>query len=293
MADDRRDDTPGGRIDEPDRPDERTRVRRALREVRRERLKAAAVYAVVDGVAALLVTNLALSVVAVPGIPATVGSTSGSAAAGLALGLVIAGVELAVRTRSDAIVRFERFNAGVETALRTARDSATAGRDTVMSRQLYADVLDRLGDASSRGFLDARWLAVRMALIAAVSLASVHVAVVGLEFSPAPPAASGATGGDSPAADTVEQDALGDPDSVLGDPENVTGGTDLLAANVSTGPGGGAGERDPGSYDDSGFSGGDSAVSAQRAGYDAPGELDDADLIREYNVRINEADSDD
>ncbi|MDG5775514.1 hypothetical protein QA599_03590 [Haloarculaceae archaeon H-GB1-1] len=276
--------------------DERTSIRAALAEIRRERLKAALLDGVVDGVLTLLVVNLALSVLRVPGLPPTVGPLPLAAAAGVACGLVVTVASVGVRHRRDAIARFERFNPTVETALRSARDASEDERTSLMARRLYDDVLERLRETSSQGFLNGRTLALRMGLVLVVSLASVHVAVVGMEFGVGTPSSDG--GGDGARAVTtasgtsVDRETLDDPSAVLGEAENVTSGSEELAANLSTGGGGRNGEDGTGdAYDAGGLSSGDD-VSAQRAGFDSPGELEDADLIRDYTVRLSEEDSD-
>ncbi|MEA5407334.1 hypothetical protein VB773_06980 [Haloarculaceae archaeon H-GB2-1] len=230
------------------------------------------------------------------GPPPTVGPLPLAAAAGVACGLVVTVASVGVRHRRDAIARFERFNPTVETALRSARDASEDERTSLMARRLYDDVLERLRETSSQGFLNGRTLALRMGLVLVVSLASVHVAVVGMEFGVGTPSSDG--GGDGARAVTtasgtsVDRETLDDPSAVLGEAENVTSGSEELAANLSTGGGGRNGEDGTGdAYDAGGLSSGDD-VSAQRAGFDSPGELEDADLIRDYTVRLSEEDSD-
>ena len=283
-------------------PTPRKRIKKAIRAIRREGRQIALIYAVVDGVAATVLLNVALTFFdAVPygpyplpgafatlvslltGVTVTQVTVPGSAVVAAGAGLVVAAAEFGYRIRKPVVEQFEAANPELKEALRTARDAVDDGAETRMALALYEDVLDRLRDASSVGLIDLRRLAATLVLVAAVSLVGVQAAVVDVEFDPF--GDDGQAGGGGARDPTYE--GLKDPDNVLGDPEDVEAGDVDLDAPVSTG-GSSTGEGDAAgrSYDTSGLS--SSAIESQQAGYAPEEELEDADLIREYNLRIRE-----
>jgi hypothetical protein len=283
-------------------PQSRKRVEQAIRAVRREGRQIALIYAVVDGVAATVVLNVALTVLDVvpygphllpnvfatfvsllTGVTVTQVSVPGSAVIAAGVGFVVAVAEFGYRIRKPVVEQFEAANPELREALRTARDAVADGAETRMALALYEDVLERLRDASSVGLIDLRRLAATLLLVAAVSLGGVQAAVVDVEFDPFD--GDGPGGTDAGRESTYE--GLRDPDRVLGDPEDVEAGDVDLEAPVSTeGSSTGEGDAAGRSYDTGGLSSG--AVESQQAGYAPQEELEDADLIREYNLRIRE-----
>jgi hypothetical protein len=286
----------------PDQKTDGQRVREAIEEVRREGYKLAAVYAVIDAAAVALVVNLLLTVVALDAIPAEVSvpavlvglaervagrgfgpvRLATSTVIGAGLGLLVGLGEFVVRARRPAVELFERANPEVREALRTARDAVEDGAESAMAVRLYRDVLDRLKQTSSVGLLDGRRLAVPMVLLLLASLVTVQVAVVDLRLG-----GGGVGGGGGGGADD-EFGGLQDGSEVLGDPENVSAGDTQQNVSVgSSGSGSNEGGDSPASYDDGGFAG-DRAVESQQAGFAPDEEIEDADLIREYNLAIRE-----
>ena len=282
------------------------RMRRALREIRREGWKVAAIYATVDAALVALVANLVLAVWAPAGVPDRVAlpapvadpiarllgpavaepAVAGGAVVGAALGLLVFAVEVVVRARRPLVEQFEAANPGLREALRTARDAVEDGSRSQMALRLYEDVLADLREASSVGLLDLRRLAATVAVIGLVSLATIQVAVVGLSLDGFGGQGDGQPGGSDP----EEYGGLRDPSAVLGDPTDVPEGEQNMDAVVDSS---GSGSGDPGdvdsaaSYDSGGF--GDSGTfESQRAGFAEGERLEDAELIREYNLRIRE-----
>ncbi|AZH26141.1 DUF7502 family protein [Haloplanus aerogenes] len=308
--------------DDADPPTEARRIRRALTEIRREGWKVAVIYAVVDATLATLLVNLVATFVGgVPRLPTrlpippailrflreTVGVTlaeptvSSAAVVGAAVGLLVFVVEVAWRVRRPLVEQFEAANPALRESLRTARDAVgegrrpskrrpTAGgtdRHSRMARRLYESVLDDLKRSSSIGLLDLRRVAVTVVLITAVSVATIHLAVVDITLAGL---------GDTPEAETpgggTQSDYTGlqDGSSILGEPEDVPTGEENLDATVDTsgsGSGQGSDAESAAAYEDSGF-GGDDAVESQRAGFTEREQLEDAELIREYNLRIRQ-----
>ena len=134
---------------------------------------------------------------------------------------------------------------------------------------------------------DAIELVVTVGLITAVSIATVHLAVVDITL-----AGLGDTSESGVQTGGAESEYTGlqDGSSILGEPENVPEGSENLDATVDTsgsGSGQGADAESASAYEDSGFGGSDS-IESQRAGFTERERLEDAELIREYNLRIRQ-----
>jgi len=185
-------------------PAEMQRVRRALREIRREGWKVAVIYAIVDATLATLLANLLVTVLGgVPGLPArvpipeavrralreTVGITlaeptvSSAAVVGVAIGCLVFGADVALRVRRPLVEQFEAANPELAESLRTARDAVRADRHSRMARRLYEGVLDDLKQSSSIGLLDLRRITVSVLLITALSVGTIQLAVVDLSIA--------------------------------------------------------------------------------------------------------------
>ncbi|WP_324758147.1 DUF7502 family protein [Haloarcula sp. GH36] len=279
---------------------ERDDVEAALAAVHRERYKATLVTAVADAVVTLLIVNLVLSVLEIDALPAAIGPVATSTAASVAAALLVLLFGTIVHARRFSLERFEAANPTLEAAVRTARDILADENDGAMARLLYGDLVERLGEASSQQLLRTRWLAVRLVVVLVVSLVTLQVAVAGISVNPI--ATGGATNGDggagerpgsggSPEPQTPGDEGLQSGDEVLGDPQDVPEGSDPIESNVSGGAGG-DGERSPSSYDRQGLTAGDEGIETQRGGFDDPGEVEDADLIREYTLRVTRNDTD-
>ncbi len=275
--------------DQSEASEERSAIERAVRAIRREGYKAAALHAVVDAVAVFVVVNLLTRVVAVP-LPA-VGPVRGGTVAAVGVALLAGGIEFGLRVRHYTVERFEAANPVVADALRTARDAATDGTETPMARRLYREVADRLAETSAGGFLHTRWLSVSAVVIVLASALTVQAAVVGVTFAPTTNTTDDRRGSGSFGGTDNGVSELQNPDDVLGERKEAAGGREELAVNVSQSSGGGAGEQID-SYDDSGLSASGDAVAARQAGFAAERNLEDADLVREYNLRV-QRDTDD
>jgi hypothetical protein len=263
-------------------------IKAAIREVRREGQKAAFVHAITDGVALTLLVAAAAGVFDLGGpiqLPAALANPAGIDvlperflwAAGA--GLVVFVGELAFRLREPMVERFEAANPGVSEALRTARDAVDDGADSVMARELYADVLERLRDTSSLALIDTRRVAVTVLFIVLLSVAGIQVTLTEFHFGESDQLPS--------RDDPAEYTGLKNGSAILGEPENVSAGDEELDAGVgSTDEGSADTQSDSGAYDTTGLGGGSGEVDAQQASYAADEEIEDAALIREYNIRI-------
>lgn len=272
-----------------DRPDhtetsaDRATIDRAVRAIRREGQKAAALHAVIDGVAVFLVVNLLVRVLAVS-LPA-IGPVRGGTLAALGVALLAGAAEFGLRVRYYTVERFEAANPVVADALRTARDAARSGAETPMARRLYRDVTARLERTSAAGFVHTRWLSVSAVVIVLASALTVQAAVAGVSFAPTTTPADDGSAGDAVGGENNGRSELRNGDEVLGEPKSPASGRDELDVNVSRNSGGGAGDRVDG-YEDSGLSADSDPVAARQAGFAADGILEDADLVREYNLRV-------
>ncbi|MFC6862970.1 hypothetical protein ACFQGE_05785 [Halomicroarcula sp. GCM10025817] len=280
------------------------RMRAALRAVRLEAWKAAIVYAVVDAVALFLVANLLVAAFDPAAIPAQVSvpdqltdavitvtgaslsgpTVPGSALVALVVGVVTLVVELWVRLRRPLIEQFEAVNPDIAEALRTARDAIADEQDSAMAARLYEDVLAQLRETSGVALVNVYRLAATVFVIALVSLATVQVAAVDLALLDGDGPGSPTDGTDRPR----EFEGLEDGDSVLGDSEDVQAGDENLTAQIEST--GGEEEVDPTqqfpSEEGTGDLSGD--FESQQAGFAGSEDLEDAELIREYNLRIRE-----
>ncbi|WP_411963174.1 hypothetical protein [Haloferax sp. YSMS24] len=270
----------------------------AVTEVRREVKKAALVPSVVDAAVLTLLTNVVLRIVnlpfsesislaAVPGVD-LVAPVHVAVPISLVVGIVAFVVEYSLRMRRPPVEQFERVNPSVAEALRTARDTVGSDRNSKMALELYDDVLARLRSTSSVELLPTRRVFVTLFIALLLSVASVQVSISDLQFD----VLNGNGNGDG--------DQFGDDDraaelqngsAILGDPEDVTAGSEELNATLAGVSGGEEGSSSADAYDASGFSG-DPGVESQRAGYLAEETLDEAELIRDYTLKIRDQDDD-
>jgi hypothetical protein len=308
-----RDDPAAGIADErePDTdPSEPTdQIRAALSEVRREVRKAAVIHAAVEGALVAVVAGLLLSVatpaplsgaVGLPGVVfeglrslPVVGTVAPRTIAvgwvvAVGLGVVAFAAACGLRLRRPLIEQFEAANPPVREALRTARDAVEGGRDTEMARRLYADVITTLRETSSLELVEGRRLLVTVLLVAVVAIAGVQVAVVN-------PDLGGILAGDDPGSGVQQPDddeELQDGEEILGDAEDVEAGDEVENITVpGTGEGGDDGPTAPGVG--TGGGGGSGEFDSQQAGFAGNDRIEDAELVREYNLRIREFDDED
>ncbi|MFB6089530.1 MAG: hypothetical protein ABEJ97_00595 [Halobellus sp.] len=283
------------------------RIRAALAEVRGEVKKAAALHAVVDATFVAVAANLLLSLVAPPPLDVQFGLPGVASAAlrsvpllgdvapravqatslvAVALGVLTFVGEYFYYVREPLVEQFEDGNPEVQEALRTARDAVGRGSETPMARRLYDDVIARLESTSTGELVAARRVAVTVLLVAVVSVASVQIALVN-------PDLGGLLGPDDGAGiEQPDDDELQDGDRILGDREDVQAGDELENITVTgsgepigdgaTAPGGGG-------Y---GSGGGSGEFESQQAGFAGAERIEDAELVREYNLRIREFDDD-
>ena len=273
------------------------RMTAALDEVRREGQKVAVIYATVDAALVTLLVNVALQVFLPPSapesvaLPAAVGDAVGAPRVDVATSIVVglvAGVatfagESLLRIRRPAVEQFENANPEVREALRTARDAVRRDRDSAMAVRLYDDVLDSLRTTSSAGLVDLKRVSLTVVVVLALSVASIQVAVVDVNLF------GDDAGPNAGEARPDEYTGLQDGDKILGEAENVSAGDNELEASLDSQGEGDSDESSsaPASYDTGGFTGGGD-VESQQAGFASEERLEDAALIREYNLKIRD-----
>ncbi|WP_135363542.1 DUF7502 family protein [Halosimplex halophilum] len=285
--------------------DPRERMDAAVREIRREAWKAAVTAAAVEAAAAFLGANLVLAALdpswlpdrlLVPaGVTEPVGSAlgrslgtvavPGSATVAAGVGALALALAVWLRVRQPLVEQFEAVNPEVAGKLRTARDAVEADADSRMARRLYEEVLDDLRGSSAVGLLNVGRLGAVAVVIAALSLATLQVAVVDLAlFDRGGPATD-----DGRTDEPTNYTGLLDGDRVLGDREEVSAGDDNRTAELES-SGGGRDVAEDRTFPDRESGGADggssSAVDSQQAEFAAPEQVEDADLVREYNQRI-------
>ncbi|WP_246391689.1 DUF7502 family protein [Halosimplex pelagicum] len=289
--------------------DSRERMDRSIRQIRREAWKAAVTAAVVEAAAVFLGVNLVLATLdpsrlpdrlRVPaGVTDPVGSAlgrdlgavavPGSATVAAAVGALALAVAVWLRLREPLVEQFEAVNPSVAEKLRTARDAVEADADSRMARRLYDEVLADLRESSAVGLLNVGRLGAVAVVIAALSLATVQVAVVDPALFDRPQPTT-----DGSADEPNNYTGLLDGDRVLGDREEVSAGDDNQTAEIES-SGGGRDVEDDRTFPDpesSGAAGGSSGgVDSQQAEFAAPEQVEDADLVREYNQRIRGGDT--
>ena len=296
---------------ENERAQARERMAAAIAEVRREGKKAAFVYAIVDAVLVFLLVNILLTVlspVELPtqvSVPAAVTDPVGSAVGrsiptlsfptgavvGIAVGVCWLFGEYLYRVRQPLVEQFEAANANVTDALRTARDAVEDGTETRMAARLYEDVLEGLKQSSSVALVDSRRLLGTLLLVILLSLATVQVAVVEIGLIDRDPVAT-----ESPNDRPSEYEGLEDGDAILGESEDVQAGDENLTAQIDSTGGDEEVDRSqsfPSSPDAGGPGSASGTVDSQQAGFAGQEDVEDADLIREYNLRIRDQDTDD
>jgi len=266
-------------------------MQEALAEVRREERKAALIYASIDAMfvgtaIALGGTFIGLESAVDVTIPYGLNPTTVLSLGSSVLTLV---VEYVLRMRGRPGERFEGVNEVVEPALRTARDTLSTDRDLRMARELYADVLDELQSTSSTKLLRSRRLAIPLIAAIVFSLGTVQLAAAGIDVSTVGPAGSssdqvGPTAGSGDPGSVELQDGS----QVLGNATNVSAGSEQLNATLSTSAGSGDGSVD--AVDSGGLpsASGPAEVDARRTGFSESEDIENGELIKEYNLAIRD-----
>ena len=276
----------------------RERMERAIRVIRREGRKAALVEATVEAAAVLVAVDLLVAVVPLAGVPATVpvpdavaptpalAAVDTGAVAAVLAGLVVFVLGAWLRLRRPAVERFGAVNPAVAEALRTARDAVRADRESRMAARLYDETVERLRETSSLGLLDVRRVVVALVVVAVLAPASIGATATGFQVT-----LDGGSDATVPSSSTDEYEGLQEPSSVLGESEDVEAGPQAVNATVqSSGSGGNESREATADAYQSGFGSGAVETESQQAGFAEQERLEDAELVREYNLQIRQED---
>lgn len=275
-------------------------ILQAEKEIRREGVKAAFLHAAVEGTVFFIAVFFALTSVEPGWIPESVGTETttvpGVVAASVALGVVFMVADAAFVYRSRTLEYFEEANPQIKEALRTARDAAKRDEENLMAHALYDDVLEELRTTSSEGFVDVRRMVGSVVVVVAIGLLLLGVSFSGGGvgdglFGESPFGGSGGsdeqsegegggTGGER------QYDELQDPSEVLGESGEVTRGTDDEEIELRRSGTGGDGGGDTGQVGDGRDYTGGVEVESRRAEYSPEEDIEDAELVKEYNLRI-------
>jgi hypothetical protein len=287
--------------------DSRERMADAVAEIRREGWKAAVVASVVEAAAAFLAVNVALAAfgpawlpdrLPLPGglteaagdaVGRDLGAVAvpGTATVAVAVGALALAAGVWLRVREPLVEQFEAVNPAVAEKLRTARDAVEADADSRMARRLYAEVLADLRESSAVALVNVGRLAAVAVVVVALSLATVQVAVVDLALLDRPTA----TADEGPDERSQNYTGLLDGEQVLGDREEVSAGDQNQTAEVESTGGGRDVDEDrtfPDRQRSGGSGGGGAGVDSQQAEFASPEQVEDAELVREYNRRIRD-----
>jgi len=274
-------------------------VLEAEKEIRREGAKAAFLHAAIETTLLFIAVFFVVDSSNPAWLPESVGteavSVPVSAVVALVVGVAFFGVDAFFVYRSRTVEYFEEANPQVKEALRTARDAAKRDERNEMATRLYGDVLEELRTTSSEGFVDVRRIVGSLALVVGVGFLLLAASFGGVGFGDGlfgenPFGGSGdgeaneGEGGGSGGERQYED--LQDPDEVLGETGEVARGDDDQDVELRRSGTGGDGSGETGSAGGGNDYTGGVDVESQRAEYSPEEEIDDAELVKEYNLRI-------
>jgi len=283
------------------------KVLKAEKEIRREGAKAAFLHGTIEAAILLVAVYVGLSELQpgfVPEEVTTLGPVpvSGSMAVAFGLAAVFLVVDTALTYRRRTLEYFEKVNPQIEEALRTARDAAEREEETEIADALYGDVLEELRTTSSDGFVSLKRVLGAFALVAVVALLLFGASSLGgyggggglFGESTAggggggesSQAAGGGGGGGEGGESTSETS-----EDLFGEEGEVVRGDDLQEIELGTSGAGASGDGGDGGGDVGSPSGGTDfsgnvEVEGQRAEFTEEEEVEDAELVKEYNLRV-------
>jgi uncharacterized membrane protein YgcG len=279
------------------------KILEAEKEIRREGAKAAFLHGFVEATLFFVVVYFVLFTVQPDVIPETVPlepvgvAVPGAVIVSAALAVVFLVLDTFLVYRRRTLEYFENVNPHINEALRTARDAAKRGDDSVMAEALYEDVLEELKSTSSDGFVSIPRISGSVILVFAVAFLLLSASLGGFGggeslfsdetttqgSSSSEGEGAGGGGGGSGNAEGELQSS----EDVLGESGEVTRGVDErdveLDRSGSGGEGGGGGTGSVGEGRD--YTEGVS-VEGQRTEFSPEEEIEDAELVKEYNLRV-------
>ncbi|MDZ7687496.1 MAG: hypothetical protein U5J64_02025 [Halobacteriales archaeon] len=276
-------------------------ILQAEKEIRKEGAKAAALHGTVEATVFFVVVYFVLSVVvSVPLIDAVSVEAGveipGALIVSLALALVFLVADAYLVYRRRTLEYFEEVNPQVNEALRTARDAANRGDNNEMAEALYDDVLEKLKTTSSDGFVSMPRIAGSVVLVFAVAFLLLTATLGGYGggqslFSDETTTQGGGGGeGESEAGggsgSGEAQEELQNADDVLGESGEVSRGANDRNVELDRSGSGGEGGGGTGSVGEGSDMSNRVEVEGQRTEFSPEEEIEDAELVKEYNLRV-------
>ena len=278
------------------------KILQAEKEIRREGAKAAFLHGMVEATVFFVVVYFVLFTFQPDAVPDTIPIEQADVAVPGAV--VVAAVAAFFFLIADAYLvyhkrtleYFEDVNPQINEALRTARDAAERDEKTEMAEALYDDVLKELKNTSSDGFVSIPRMTGSVVLVFALAFLLLSASMGGFGggqslfsdettnqgASSAQGEGAGGGGGGSGNAEGELQNA----EEVLGESGEVSRGENRQNAELDRSGSGGDGEGGSGAVGEGRDYSEGVSVEGQRTEFSPEEEIEDAELVKEYNLRV-------
>ena len=278
------------------------KILQAEKEIRREGAKAAFLHGMVEATVFFVVVYFVLFTFQPDAVPDTIPIEQADVAVPGAV--VVAAVAAFFFLIADAYLvyhkrtleYFEDVNPQINEALRTARDAAERDEKTEMAEALYDDVLKELKNTSSDGFVSIPRMTGSVVLVFALAFLLLSASMGGFGggqslfsdettnqgASSAQGEGAGGGGGGSGNAEGELQNA----EDVLGESGEVSRGENRQNAELDRSGSGGDGEGGSGAVGEGRDYSEGVSVEGQRTEFSPEEEIEDAELVKEYNLRV-------
>ena len=278
------------------------KILQAEKEIRREGAKAAFLHGMVEATVFFVVVYFVLFTFQPDAVPDTIPIEQADVAVPGAV--VVAAVAAFLFLIADAYLvyhkrtleYFEDVNPQINEALRTARDAAERDEKTEMAEALYDDVLKELKNTSSDGFVSIPRMTGSVVLVFALAFLLLSASMGGFGggqslfsdettnqgASSAQGEGAGGGGGGSGNAEGELQNA----EDVLGESGEVSRGENRQNAELDRSGSGGDGEGGSGAVGEGRDYSEGVSVEGQRTEFSPEEEIEDAELVKEYNLRV-------
>jgi len=278
------------------------KILQAEKEIRREGVKAAVLHGFVEATVFFVVVYFVLFTFQPDAVPDTIPvepaglEIPGAVIVSAVLALLFLVVDAYLVYRRRTLEYFEEVNPQVNEALRTARDAANRGENNEMAEALYEDVLEELKTTSSDGFVSMPRIAGSVVLVFAVAFLLLSATLGGFGggqslFSDETTTQGGGGGqGQSEAGggggSGNAEGQLQSSEDVLGESGEVSRGTNNQNVELDRSGSGGTGGGTTGSVGEGRDFSNSVQVEGQRTQFSPEEEIEDAELVKEYNLRV-------
>lgn len=278
------------------------KILQAEKEIRREGAKAAFLHGMVEATVFFVVVYFVLFTFQPDAVPDTIPiEQAGVAVPGAVIVAAVAAfffliVDAYLVYRKRTLEYFEDVNPQINEALRTARDAAERDEQTEMAEALYDDVLKELKNTSSDGFVSIPRMTGSVVLVFALAFLLLSASLGGFGGgqslfsdettnqggSSTQGEGAGGGGGGSGNAEGQLQNA----EDVLGESGEVSRGENRQNAELDRSGSGGDGEGGSGAVGEGRDYSEGVNVEGQRTEFSPEEEIEDAELVKEYNLRV-------